>query len=83
MSQSEDLSETVEELLVRIQPDWDAVDTNNLPDNVQDALTVGAMSGRDNDDTTKRLLALRDNGTISREQYHSIVVKFAHDGEPK
>jgi len=56
MNQSRDTPETVEELLERIQPLWDAVDVDNLPDNVVDALTIGAMSGRENDDATKRLL---------------------------
>jgi len=82
MNQSRDTPETVEELLERIQPLWDAVDVDNLPDNVVDALTIGAMSGRENDDNTKRLLALRDDGTITRAEYQSIVLKFAYDGEP-
>ena len=82
MSQSRDTPETVEELLERIQPLWDAVDVDNLPDTVVAALTVGAMSGRENDDNTKRLLALRHDGTITRAESQSIVLKFAYDSEP-
>ena len=71
--------ETVDELFTRVRTLMTTVDLNNMPDVVEDALTIGAMSGRDNDDTTKRLLVLREQGALSRDEYHSIVLKLAQD----
>jgi len=82
MNQHRDTTETAAELLQRIKPQWDSVDVNDLPDTVVDVLTIGAMSGRENDDATKRLLALRVNETITRHELHSLIIMFAYSGEP-